>query len=123
MKYSDMDDKTQHGPFTLIQTCQACPEQYDVYLINDEKLENEVAYMRLRHGYFRVSDPSQHITYYEAHPEGDGVFDTEQERWEHINNALIKVWESLTFTSLTEGEWERIMEDPEWFLEQQDYNF
>ena len=32
----------------LIQTCGACPEQYDAFIG-----EEQVGYLRLRHGYFR----------------------------------------------------------------------
>lgn len=35
-----------------VLTCAACPQQYDVFL-GDE----EVAYMRFRHGYFSVEVP------------------------------------------------------------------
>ena len=35
--------------FKLVQTCGACPEQYDVY-----EGDEEVGYMRLRHGHFHA---------------------------------------------------------------------
>lgn len=57
----------------LVQTCGACPEQYDVFLPDG----TEIGYMRLRHGYFRAEYKGDIV--YDAHPEGDGVF-TDEER-------------------------------------------
>lgn len=54
----------------LRQTCYACPEQYDAYDENG----NEIAYLRLRHGYFRVECPFGGELVYSASPEGDGLF-------------------------------------------------
>jgi hypothetical protein len=66
----------------LIQTCGACPEQYDAY-INGEK----VGYLRLRHGVFTVDYPDcggkRLITEY---PDGDGIF-TYDERDEYLTRA------------------------------------
>lgn len=42
------------------QTCFACPEQYDVY-----DGGTYVGYVRLRHGYLRVSDETQETTLFE----------------------------------------------------------
>ena len=36
----------------LVQTCSCCPEQYDVFYDGEQ-----VGYMRLRHGTFRVECP------------------------------------------------------------------
>jgi hypothetical protein len=70
----------QIGKYTLEQTCFMCPEQYNVYL-NDEK----VAYLRLRHGHFtaKVND----TIVYEAHPDGDGGFTTEESN-KYLYNAI-----------------------------------
>lgn len=58
----------------LVQTCGACPEQYDAYIGTEL-----VGYLRLRHGYFRVECPSSGgIEVYGAHPQGDGVFEHEE---------------------------------------------
>jgi len=58
----------------LIQTCGACPEQYDAFLG-----EKQVGYLRLRHGYFRVDYlECGGETIYEAYPEGDGIFDYDE---------------------------------------------
>lgn len=56
----------------LVETCGACPEQYEVYLG-----KKEVAYLRLRHGVFRVDVPFGK-TVYTAHPNGDGCFDDDE---------------------------------------------
>ena len=54
----------------LVQTCGACPEQYDA--IYNGKI---VGYLRLRHGSFRVDVPDcGGETVYTASPKGDGAF-------------------------------------------------
>lgn len=69
--------------YKLIMTCEACPEQYDVFL-NDK----QVGYLRLRHGAFRCDFPEcGEETIYRSYPEGDGMF-KDDERDEHISNAL-----------------------------------
>ena len=66
----------------LIQTCGACPEQYEAFI--DGK---QVGYLRLRHGYFRVDFPScGGETIYDAQPDGDGVF-TSSERDYYLTEA------------------------------------
>jgi len=69
--------------YELIQTCWACPEQYDVF-----KDGKQVGYLRLRHGWFYASVPdcSDEIIY-EASPEGDGVFE-EEERMDYLGQAI-----------------------------------
>lgn len=47
----DLDGEYRGGLF-FVQTCGACPEQYDVY-----KGKNQVGYVRLRSGAFRVDAP------------------------------------------------------------------
>ncbi len=54
----------------LVQTCVACPEQYDAFIG-----EKKVGYLRLRHGVFTVDFPDcggERI--YESYPDGDGMF-------------------------------------------------
>lgn len=74
----------------LVQTCGACPEQYDAYFEG-----NKVGYLRLRHGFFYA----QHLgaTVYEASTIGDGIFDP-SERVKHLNAAceaiILKMSES-----------------------------
>lgn len=66
----------------LVQTCGACPEQYDAF-IGDEK----VGYLRLRHGYFSVEYPHcGGSLVYEAYPNGDGLFE-DHERKYHLTQA------------------------------------
>lgn len=74
---------------TLKMTCGACPEQYDAYL--NELL---VGYLRLRHGYFKVTCPwvGGEIVY-EDSPEGDGIFeDSERERYLTVSKEAIAEW-------------------------------
>lgn len=57
--------------FKLVQTCGACPEQYDVYL--KDQPDQMVGYLRLRHGYFRAEHMGQVV--YDAYTKGDGIFE------------------------------------------------
>jgi hypothetical protein len=67
----------------LVQTCIACPEQYDAFL-GDE----QVGYLRLRHGCFRVDfRDCGGETIYEARPHGDGEFN-EDERDYYLRFAV-----------------------------------
>ena len=69
--------------YELVQTCGACPEQYDVFLDGQE-----VGYLRLRHGTFRAEYPTCGGTeVYRANPEGDGVFEY-HERNHYLNQAI-----------------------------------
>ena len=66
----------------LVLTCGACPEQYDVFLG-----EENIGYLRLRHGRFYAEYvPTKEIVYV-AHPQGDGIFE-ESEREEHLLKAV-----------------------------------
>lgn len=67
---------------TLIETCSACPEQYDAF-IGDKP----VGYLRLRHGHFRVDYPQcGGETIYDAYPYGDGIFE-DYERYKYLQEA------------------------------------
>lgn len=71
-----------HG-YYFKKTCTACPEQYDVY---DQK-DQQVAYLRLRHGSFTVTCPDVGgDVVYAANPNGDGLFD-DTERLEYLYQA------------------------------------
>lgn len=60
----------------LVCTSGACPEQYDAFLG-----DKQVGYLRLRHGLLRVQCPNSNgEVVYIAYPEGDGVFDSSEER-------------------------------------------
>lgn len=84
--------------YELVQTCGACPEQYDVFLDNEK-----VGYLRLRHGYFTVSYPyAGGKCVYEAEPDGDGIF-AEYEREEYLTEAIQAIdKERFLTTTLTE---------------------
>lgn len=62
----------------LVLTCEECPEQYDAFIGQDQ-----VGYLRLRHGQFRVDYPDcGGETIYTAEPIGDGIFeDHERDRY------------------------------------------
>jgi hypothetical protein len=65
----------------LVQTCYACPEQYEAYL--DDK---EIGYLRLRHGRFYCEYLPTRTIVYQVEPYGDGIFD-DNERNYHLNRA------------------------------------
>jgi hypothetical protein len=78
-KGSDQTKVSPHS-ITLVQTCNACPEQYDAFLG-----KKQVGYLRLRHGEFRVDVPGCcEETIFEAEAEGDGIF----ESWERESYLL-----------------------------------
>lgn len=69
--------------YELVQTCGACPEQYDVF-----KDGKQSGYLRLRHGSFTVAYPDcGHRIIYSANPEGDGIFE-DHEREHYLNEAI-----------------------------------
>lgn len=64
----------------LIRTCEACPEQYDAF----DQAGNQIAYLRLRHGYFTVKCPDVGgELVYSGEPSGDGRFE-DKERGEYL---------------------------------------
>lgn len=71
----------------LVQTCGACPEQYDAYFNNEV-----IGYLRLRHGYFRAE--YKDVVVYDAHPNGDGCFDTD-EREKYLKKSKKAIWKVL----------------------------
>ena len=80
----------EHKGITLVQTCGACPEQYDA--IRDGVT---VGYFRLRHGYFRVDAYLPETeTVYDAHPKGDGLFE-KNERDYYLKKGLKKLHKAL----------------------------
>ena len=73
----------EYNGIELVQTCWACPEQYDA--IKDGKT---VGYLRLRHGHFYVECPDvggEEV--YSASPKGDGSF-FDDERDFYLKSAL-----------------------------------
>jgi hypothetical protein len=78
----------KHNRITLVRTSFACPEQYDAF---DESGE-QVGYLRLRHGDFRVDVPDvRGKTVLEAKPQGDGMFD-DDERERFLIAAIDAIW-------------------------------
>jgi hypothetical protein len=72
--------------YELVQTCGACPEQYDVF--KDKKL---VGYLRLRHGYFTANYPDvRGKTVYEAEPKGDGIFEPDERKF-YLTSAITAI--------------------------------
>lgn len=73
--------------FDIVETCSACPEQYEIYTEN--KL---VGTMRLRHGLFtaQLFDCEEYV--YQASPNGDGCFSTDERDYflkEAINSVRL----------------------------------
>jgi len=69
----------------LVKTCDACPEQYDVF--HKKEL---VGYLRLRYGYFSASFPNSSGKEVYKSPIGDsltGEFTNEKERKFHLKAA------------------------------------
>ena len=70
----------------LVQTCTACPEQYDAKLNGEQ-----VGYLRLRHGGFTVECPDcGGDLVYEASPLGDGSFQ-DDERGAYLSSAVAAI--------------------------------
>ena len=76
------DDTTING-YEFRCTSSAFPEQYDVF-----KGMVEVAYLRLRHGFFRVNCPNYDgPVVYTANTKGDGCFDNDEREF-HLKRAI-----------------------------------
>lgn len=73
-------------------TSGAFPEQYEVY---KKGTEEQVGYLRLRHGEFRVDFPEcGEETIFHAQPSGDGLFD-EDERMPYLTAAMNAILNKL----------------------------
>lgn len=70
----------------LVQTCGACPEQYDLF-DDSKEFENYIGYFRLRHGFFYAEYCPTETRVYEVHPEGDGLFEYEERNY-HLLRAV-----------------------------------
>lgn len=77
--------------YKFVQTCCACPEQYDVFDIDGEK----VAYVHLSHGVIYAECPGYggEIVYASANFIGDGCFSRESERIKHLTNIVMAIHE------------------------------
>jgi hypothetical protein len=83
---SEPKQSVSPGAIRLVQTCGACPEQYDAFIG-----ETKVGYLRLRHGTFRVDVPDCcEETIFEAEPEGDGIFEA-GEREGYLSQAKVAI--------------------------------
>ena len=71
----------------LVQTCGACPEQYDAFYKGEE-----VGYLRLRHGHFRAEYKGK--TVYSVDTIGDGIFEWE-ERKKHLKKARKAIYKEV----------------------------
>ena len=92
-EYQEFETVRHLNGFKLIRTCIACPEQYDVYKVNEDGSEENVAYLRLRHGTFRAECPfNGPVVYKSTDMRGDGTF-YDEERDQFLNEALEKVKE------------------------------
>lgn len=77
--------------YTLVCTCGTCPEQYDVF--NQDG--NKVGYIRLRHGRFSVRVAGEEV-YSTTDVEGDGIL-WKEEREKYLLIAVIAIedyWEN-----------------------------
>jgi hypothetical protein len=85
----------------FVQTSPACPEQYEAF----DEAGNQVGYLRLRHGWFRVDFPQHNgETTYEAHPRGDGVFYDDEKEF-YLQQAHDTIIHKLVRTNDSERSW------------------
>jgi hypothetical protein len=76
----------------LIQTCVACPEQYDVF---DDYTGCQIGYLRLRSGVFRADlRGAGGTTVYSANTKGDGTFEND-ERMPELRKAVKAIKKAL----------------------------
>lgn len=83
-----MNERLTINDIRLVQTCGACPEQYDAFIG-----DRQVGYLRLRHGFFRVDYPEHGgKVIYQAHPMGDGIFESEEREFylEAAKQAILR---------------------------------
>ncbi len=80
----------------IVQTCWACPEQYDVFHGNSEA---QVGYIRLRGGRMRVDCPDvgEEVVFEHEWPDDPykGEFEDEEERQHFLTkarNAIAEWW-------------------------------
>lgn len=76
----------------FVETCGACPEQYDVFL--DDR---QVGYVRLRHGYLSIRYPDvSGDEVYQAYPRNsDGCFTDDGVRRRHLKRGAKAILEKL----------------------------
>lgn len=77
----------------LVETCPACPEQYDVHFRG-----RLVGYLRLRHGIFRADYYDRNkgkLTCYSARPNGQGRFE-DNERGSYLVRGCHAILEKVS---------------------------
>jgi hypothetical protein len=85
----------------LVKTSEFFPEQYEAF----DESGNQVGYLRLRHGWFRVDFPKHGgEIIYEAHPKGDGLFE-DNERDFYLQEAYKAIIDKLSRTGDKEHSW------------------
>ena len=68
---------------SLVSTCSACPEQYDVFF-----KDFQIGYLRLRRGNFTAEYPDcGGVLAYDASPRGEGMFG-DSERFRFLEAAV-----------------------------------
>lgn len=93
----------------LVQTCGACPEQYDAYIKDylSDSGKKQVGYLRLRHGYFGVYYPDTGgELIYDSNPDGDGCF-TCNERESFLDEAKEAIIDRIEREQLKPEYWEK----------------
>lgn len=77
---------------TLIKTCKAFPEQYDVFYKGEQ-----VGYIRLRHGYMSVEYPDVDgkLVYEKEFRFEKGEFDSTIERYSYLIKAVLAIKKEL----------------------------
>lgn len=99
--------------FYFLKTCEACPEQYDVY----NESGNQVGYIRLRYGLLTLEYPANGcVTIYEYKFEDGmkGGFDNQEERDKYLQIMFNVLLETLEIT--TECDYV-IVDNPNWLLD------
>ena len=84
-------DRTIQGLFFKM-TCGSCPEQYDVFLPSGK----QVGYVRLRHGGLGADCPDhigESVYTYQFDDGWKGLFDSEEERQEHLEKIADLIWD------------------------------
>lgn len=106
--------RTINMTFYFLKTCEACPEQYDVYTKNGD----QVGYVRLRWGTLRVDYPKvgcETIYEYKFEDGMKGGFDDQEERDTYLNQ-IVDTLKPLLYVTDKECKYE-IVEDADWLLE------
>lgn len=83
----------------FVKTCDACPEQYDVYTKDSKR----IGYVRLRWGLLRadyINDDKEKTIYTRTFPDEDGSFPTEEDRKHHLKKIAKELIETDLYEKL-----------------------